>query len=71
MKLLIGISVFAIAAFGQDVSGTISGTVTDPSGAAVANAKVTVTNTDRKAVLRTINTSGEGAYSAPLLPVGT
>jgi hypothetical protein len=71
MKLLIGISVFVVAGFAQDISGTIAGTITDPSGAAISNAKITVTNTDRNAVLRTVNTSGEGVYSAPLLPVGT
>jgi len=71
MKLHIGISVFVVAGFAQDISGTIAGTITDPSGAAISNAKITVTNTDRNAVLRTVNTSGEGVYSAPLLPVGT
>jgi outer membrane receptor protein involved in Fe transport len=54
----------------QEVTGTILGTVTDHSGAVVPGAKVTITNTDRNAVVRTTKTSKEGEYSAPLLPIG-
>src|ERR1035437_7969163 len=54
----------------QDISGTIGGTILDPSGAMVPGAKVTITNTDRNQVLRTITTDPTGAYSAPLIPVG-
>ena len=46
-------------AFGQAVYGSIFGTVTDPSGAAVANAKVTVTSsTKATSVEATSNESG-------------
>lgn len=61
----------AVAGLAQDITGSIAGTVTDPSGAGVPNAKVTVTNTDRNAVLRTVATDQGGNYSAPLLPIGT
>lgn len=54
----------------QEITGTILGTVTDATGAAVAGATVTITDVDRGAVVRTINTDDSGAYSAPLLPVG-
>ena len=54
----------------QDISGTIGGTILDPSGATVPNAKVTVTNTDRNQVVRVITTDATGTYSAPLIPVG-
>ena len=48
-----------LAAFGQAVYGNIVGTVTDPSGAAVPNAKVTITDTGRGvAVNATTNESG-------------
>jgi hypothetical protein len=56
--------------FAQDVTGSIVGTVLDASGSGVPNAKVTVTNTDRNAVIRVINTDADGNYSVPLLPIG-
>ena len=55
----------------QDISGTIGGTILDPTGAAVPNAKVIVTNTERNQVVRTITTETTGSYSVPFIPVGT
>jgi hypothetical protein len=49
-------------ALGQAVYGSILGTITDPSGAAVANAKVTVTD-QRKGTLETTTTNDSGNYS--------
>ncbi|MFN7999008.1 MAG: TonB-dependent receptor [Bryobacteraceae bacterium] len=47
------------AAFGQATFGNITGTVVDPAGAAVPNAQVTITDTERGAIYKTItNTSG-------------
>ena len=54
----------------QDVSATIGGSILDPSGAALAGAKVTITNTDRNQVAREITTENAGTYTAPLLPIG-
>src|SRR5882724_4269246 len=54
----------------QATTGTILGTVTDPSGATVPNAMVTIRNTDRNAVVRTVKTNGIGEYTAPQLPIG-
>ncbi len=48
----------------------IVGTITDPSGAVVAGARVTVRNVDTNAS-RSITTSSSGDYSFTLLPVGT
>jgi hypothetical protein len=58
------------SAWGQEVTGSISGTVTDSKGGAVPNAKVTITNTDQQVVVRTLTTDERGQYAAPLLPVG-
>ncbi len=58
-------------AFGQggDV-GSIVGTVTDASGAAVANAKVQVTNTATN-ISKQITTNDSGNYTVPYLRPGT
>ena len=58
---------FAAQSFAQEA--TIVGTVTDPSGAAVANATVTLTNNDT-GVQRTLPTNTDGQYVAPDLSIG-
>jgi hypothetical protein len=66
--LALGFLLFvAAAAIGQEA--TILGTVTDPSGAAVPNASVTITNTDT-GVERTLPSNDEGQYVAPDLHIG-
>src|SRR4051812_19190104 len=50
-------------------TGTILGTVTDTSGAIVANAKVTVTNTATNTDFRTVSSSA-GDFNAPSLNPG-
>jgi hypothetical protein len=57
----------AAVAVGQEA--TILGTVTDPSGAAVPNATITLTNLDT-GVERTLPSNGEGQYVAPDLHIG-
>lgn len=51
-------------------SGSISGTVTDASGAVIAGASVTITNTDRGQDIREIKTNSVGFYTAGSLPLG-
>jgi hypothetical protein len=58
-----------VAAEAQTFRGTILGTVTDASGAAIAGATVTVRNLDT-GLVRTVNTAEDGSYSAPELPIG-
>src|SRR5712692_8253889 len=54
----------------QTFRGTILGTVTDPSGAVVSGAKVTVRNV-ATGLERTTATSADGSYSVPELPIGS
>jgi outer membrane receptor protein involved in Fe transport len=52
----------------QVAGGTLSGTITDPSGAAVANAQVVIKNS-ATGVAKTVTTNTDGFYSAAnLLP---
>lgn len=57
------------AAKAQTFRGTILGTVTDTSGAAIAAATVTVKNLGT-GLTRTMSTTEDGGYSAPELPIG-
>ena len=52
----------ASAAYAQETTGTIVGTVKDATGAAVAGATVTITDTEQKAVVRTLTTDAEGNF---------
>src|SRR6266436_5897196 len=59
------------AAWAQEVTGSISGTVGDSSGAAVAGAKVTIKSLDKNVVVRTLTAEATGQYLAAYLPVGS
>ncbi len=60
----------APALHAQVVGGTISGTVTDSTGAAVGNAQVLVHN-DETGNERRLQSGPDGRYAAPSVPVGT
>src|ERR1700738_1534602 len=60
----------AILAYSQAVNATLLGTVTDASGGVVANAKVTISETNTGAN-RVASTNESGNYSFPNLPPGT
>lgn len=70
LGLMLLLLALATTGWAQSTTGDIAGTITDASGAVVPNATVTLTNTDRNAVVRTVTTNNSGAYSAPLLPIG-
>lgn len=53
----------------QDFRGTVAGTVTDPNGAVVPGASVTVKNTGTN-IANSVTTSDEGSYTVPLLQPG-
>jgi hypothetical protein len=60
----------AVSLSAQTFRGTILGTVTDASGAVVAGAKVSAKNAGT-GLERTTDTSADGSYSLPELPIGT
>ena len=60
---------FALVAMAQLTRGTIAGSVTDQSGAAVPGAAITIVNVDT-GVARETTTSPQGRYEAPNLSVG-
>ena len=64
---LLSIAVFAQS---QTTTGLIQGTVTDPNGAVVQGASVTVRNINT-GFERTVTSNSDGFFSAPLLPLGT
>jgi hypothetical protein len=68
MWLFLGLVLSGTAAFGQGTA-SIVGTVTDPSGAVVPNAKITITDLENGFV-RATTTNNTGNYKAPELPIG-
>ena len=59
-------------AVGQEVTGSIVGTVKDASGAVVPGATVTITDPSKdNIVIRTVTANDGGEFSAPNLPVST
>ena len=75
LLLVIGLAILAVAllapaAFAQVLNGTLSGTVTDPSGAVVPGASVTATDPATNQTYRA-NTDQSGNYALPNLPNST
>jgi len=74
LRAVIALLILALvraSAHGQTLTtGQISGTVTDPSGAVVPKAQVTVSNTNT-GIKRTTESNGDGYYLVPLLDPGT
>jgi hypothetical protein len=68
LLLLVLLPLLAVSAW-AGVGGSISGTVTDPSGAVVPKATVTAANTDT-GVRQTVATDDKGFYSFPTLAIG-
>ena len=58
------------AALGQTVTGSITGQVTDPSGAVIVGANVTAVNVGTS-VKTVTQTNASGAYTIRFLPIGT
>ncbi len=60
---------FSLSLIGQTVSGTIQGTVTDATGAALPGTTITIRNVDT-GFQRVVVTNERGGYSAPYVPIG-
>ncbi len=69
LLMSLGLVLFAPLAFGQGGTGTITGTVTDPTGLAVAGANVEAKNTQTGVVYSGASTAA-GNYAIANLPVG-
>jgi len=61
--------VFAFSAFSQSDRGTLTGTVSDPTGAVVAGAPIEARNVETGAVYKAAST-GAGNYTLAQLPAG-
>ena len=68
MLLLVALATVGVA-HAQAPTGTITGVVTDATGAVVAGARITITNR-ATGLSRTLTSSAEGDYSAVALPPG-
>ncbi|PYX95894.1 MAG: hypothetical protein DMG63_18070, partial [Acidobacteria bacterium] len=64
------ISITTVQLFGQAVNGTLLGTVSDSSGAVVAAAKITATETST-GIARATESNSSGNYTFANLPPGT
>jgi hypothetical protein len=68
--LLVAMIAFATAAWTQEVAATLSGTVTDPSGAVVTGATVVIHSSDTGSDFRTIETNSAGSFTVTNMPAG-
>src|SRR4030095_6219394 len=64
--------VFALsgAVVGQEVTADLNGTVKDSTGAVVKGATVSITDSDKKVLVRTLTSDDQGAWVAANLPAG-
>jgi hypothetical protein len=68
-NVLLSLIAIAFTLFAQLDRGTITGTVTDPSGAAIPSAKLNILHVGSGARFE-VQTNAEGQYSRPNLPIG-
>jgi hypothetical protein len=70
LTVAVGLFVLALVAFAQSDRGTITGTISDPAGAVVANAALEARNQATGVVYQAASTA-TGNYTILQLPVGT
>ncbi len=69
-SIVLSVLFFSMSAMAQEQFGEIQGTVSDPNGAVVPNASVTVSGTSI-GYTRTVTTNSEGNYIVRLVPPGS
>ena len=68
-RILLSSLLPAVLSYGQNIAGTITGVVEDPSGARVIGATITAVNQDTNVRYPSISTEA-GTYVIPELPLG-
>jgi hypothetical protein len=68
--MLAALCALTTPALGQEVTASIVGTITDPSGAPINGASVTATDTERGTIW-TAKTNESGGYNLTRIPIGT
>jgi len=68
-KFAIALAALCLCLLAQTDRGTISGNVTDPSGAGIPEAKVSAVQAGTNSTFSTVSTSS-GDFTVPSLPVG-
>lgn len=75
VRLLLAVATLMFALTGiavsQEITGGLTGSVKDQTGAAVKGATVTITDAEKKQVVRTLQTNDDGLYAAGDLHAGT
>src|SRR5580700_5661272 len=69
LGLMASFALLSVQAHAQVVGATVTGIITDPSAASVANAEVAATDTDT-GITTTVQTSSAGFYTVPNLVPG-
>ncbi len=69
--LAVVLLIYPMAAGGQELAATLSGTVTDTTGAVIPNASVTISLNGVSGASRVVRTDGAGSYTATNLTAGT
>ena len=71
MRLLLAVFFLTVCSVlrAADPAGTIAGSIQDPTGSTVANARIAATSTTT-GLTRQVTSGADGSYVLPLLPVG-
>src|SRR6266536_2296520 len=67
--LILSLAFCSVPVYAQQATARLLGTILHPSGAAIGNATVTVTNL-ATSQQKSVQANASGEYSIPLLPIG-